>query len=221
MCNLYSVTKGQKAIIDLVRAMRDTTGNMPPMFAIFPNAKAPIVRTAPDGVRELSYARWGVEPPVIPGAKSHGRWITNIRNSKSRFWLPHLKNPEQRALIPASSFSEPDNTKGERSQWTWFARDDARTPFFFPGIWKTYEGDRGTKKTPEIGTHTAFAFLTTDAGPDTAAVHPDASPVILWEPDDLEMWLHAPWELAQTLQRPPPAGALKTVAVDTKQDPGT
>jgi hypothetical protein len=29
MCNLYSVTKGQKAIIGLVKAMRDLTGKMP------------------------------------------------------------------------------------------------------------------------------------------------------------------------------------------------
>jgi hypothetical protein len=31
MCNLYSITKGQKAITDLVSAMRDLTGNMPPL----------------------------------------------------------------------------------------------------------------------------------------------------------------------------------------------
>jgi hypothetical protein len=30
MCNLYSVTKGQKAIIELVKAIRDLAGNMPP-----------------------------------------------------------------------------------------------------------------------------------------------------------------------------------------------
>jgi hypothetical protein len=31
MCNLYSHTKGQQAIRDFARAMRDTTGNLPPM----------------------------------------------------------------------------------------------------------------------------------------------------------------------------------------------
>jgi hypothetical protein len=29
MCNLYSITKGQWAIIEFTRAMRDTTGNLP------------------------------------------------------------------------------------------------------------------------------------------------------------------------------------------------
>ncbi len=30
--------------------------------------------------------------------------------------------------------------------------------------------------------------------------------------------MNAPWEIARELQKPPPAGALKEVATDTKQD---
>ena len=37
MCNLYAVTKGQAAIRELARAMRDTTGNLPPLPGIFPD----------------------------------------------------------------------------------------------------------------------------------------------------------------------------------------
>src|SRR3954469_20742031 len=44
MCNLYSVTKGQQAIRELTRAMHDTTGNLPPMPAVFPDYAAPVVR---------------------------------------------------------------------------------------------------------------------------------------------------------------------------------
>jgi hypothetical protein len=32
ICNLYGLTKGQKALIDLVRAIRDLTGNLPQLF---------------------------------------------------------------------------------------------------------------------------------------------------------------------------------------------
>jgi len=53
MCNLYSLTKGQQAIRDLAGAMRDVTGNLPLFPGIFPDYAAPIVRNAPDGVREL------------------------------------------------------------------------------------------------------------------------------------------------------------------------
>jgi len=60
MCNLYSHTKGQAAIIALKRAMRDSTGNLPPQPGIFPDCSAPIVRNASDGVRELAMARWGM-----------------------------------------------------------------------------------------------------------------------------------------------------------------
>ena len=69
MCNLYSLSKGQAAIIEMTRAMRDTTGNMPPLPGIFPDYKAPIVRNQPDG-RELSFARWGMPSPgfVLKGS---------------------------------------------------------------------------------------------------------------------------------------------------------
>ena len=42
MCNLYSITKGQKAIRDLAKAMRDLTGSLPPLPAVFPDKMAPV-----------------------------------------------------------------------------------------------------------------------------------------------------------------------------------
>jgi hypothetical protein len=71
MCNLYSLTKGQAAIIALVGAMRDRTGNLPPMSGVFPDYLAPIARNTPEGVRELATARWG-----MPGPRSFGRGDT-------------------------------------------------------------------------------------------------------------------------------------------------
>jgi putative SOS response-associated peptidase YedK len=63
LCNLYSVTKGQQAIHELAGAMRDKTGNFPPLPGIFPDYAAPIVRNQPDG-RELTMARWGMPSGV-------------------------------------------------------------------------------------------------------------------------------------------------------------
>ena len=80
MCNLYSVTTGQAAIIELTRALRDKTGNLPPMPGVFPDYLAPIARNAPDGVRELTLARWGMPgPPQFGGAP-----ITNIATPRVR-----------------------------------------------------------------------------------------------------------------------------------------
>ena len=59
MCNLYNSTKGQAAIIALTRALRDTTGNLPPLPGIFPDYKAPVVANK-GGIRELCIMRWGM-----------------------------------------------------------------------------------------------------------------------------------------------------------------
>jgi hypothetical protein len=44
--------------------MRDRTGNLPPLYGIFPDYSAPIVRNQPEG-RELKMARWGMPSPVF------------------------------------------------------------------------------------------------------------------------------------------------------------
>jgi hypothetical protein len=54
MCNLYSLTKGQAAIRELARAMRDTTGNLPPLPGIFPDQVAPVA--APRATARASWA---------------------------------------------------------------------------------------------------------------------------------------------------------------------
>jgi putative SOS response-associated peptidase YedK len=58
LCNLYSVTKGQLAIREFTGAMHDRTGNLPPLYGIFPDYAAPVVRNQPEG-RELMMASVG------------------------------------------------------------------------------------------------------------------------------------------------------------------
>jgi putative SOS response-associated peptidase YedK len=219
MCNLYSVTKGQKAIRDLARAMVDHAGNMPSLPAVFPNCMAPVVRAAPKGERELRMMRWGFPAPNLPGTKPRSPYLTNIRNTYSRYWLPWLRRAEHRCLVPVTSFAEPDNNQGPKSIWTWFARDESRPLMFFAGIWREWEGDRGTKAVPDVGRHLVFSFLTTDASPDVAPIHPDATPVLLLDDAARDEWMVAPWEIARELQRPAPAGALRVVAAGRKEDP--
>jgi putative SOS response-associated peptidase YedK len=66
--------------------------------------------------------------------------------------------------------------------------------------------------------HLLYSFLTTDASPDVAPIHPDATPVLLLTLEEQEAWLNAPWEIARDLQQAAPAGTLRIVATDTKQD---
>jgi putative SOS response-associated peptidase YedK len=109
MCSLYSQTKGQQAIRDLVRATRDTTGNLPPLLGIFRDGMAPVVAAAPDGERELTMMRWGM--PSLP--QFAGPPVTNIRNTTSPHWSRWL-GPDNRCLAPVTSFCEWEDTNHEK-----------------------------------------------------------------------------------------------------------
>jgi putative SOS response-associated peptidase YedK len=212
MCNLYSLTKGQAAIIALVRAMRDTTGNLPIFPGVFPDYLAPVVRNAPDGVRELAMLRWGMPcPPQFGGAP-----VTNIRNTKSPHWRAWLK-PQNRCVVPFTSFCEYADTRPKKTP-TWFAFDESRPLAVFAGIWTTWTGVRGTKKNPIEGEHQLFGFLTSDANAEVGAIHPKAMPVILRSEAEIEAWMTAPADEALKLQRPLPDGVLTIVARGLKED---
>ena len=123
MCNLYSIAKGPQAIRDFARAMRNTTGNLPPLPGVFPDYFAPIVRNAADGVRELVMARWGMPGPPQFG----GQPVTNIRNVKSPHWRRWL-GKGSRCIVPATSFREYADTKPRKTP-IWFALAEDRPLF--------------------------------------------------------------------------------------------
>ena len=213
MCNLYSITKGQKAISDLAKALVDHAGNMPSLPGIFPDGMAPIIRTIADGQRELLMMRWGFPSPSFKGPPL----VTNVRNTESRYWKPYLR-PEFRCLVPVTSFCEYDHRSGKAVP-TWFALDESRSLFFFAGIWRSWKGTRGTKANPVEGDHTLFSFLTTEPNKEVGEVHEKAMPVCLLTEQDREAWMTAPWESASELQKPSPNGTLKIVATGAKIDP--
>jgi len=53
MCNLYSITTNQAAIIALFRVVNRYVGNFAPMPGVFPDYPAPVVRSTDIG-RELT-----------------------------------------------------------------------------------------------------------------------------------------------------------------------
>jgi putative SOS response-associated peptidase YedK len=215
MCNLYSMTKGQAAVRELTRAMADKSGNMPPLPGIFPDYGAPIVRESASG-REMVLARWGMPSPMFAlKGKKTDPGVTNIRNVGSPHWRRWL-GPENRCLVPFTSFSENELPPGGSKQPIWFAFDEDRPLAFFAGIWTRWTSVRKVKE-GEV-TADLFGFLTTEPNAEVATVHPQAMPAILTTEEERETWLRAPWSEARTLQRPLPDGSLQVVLRGEKQD---
>src|SRR5450755_4163569 len=241
MCNLYSETKGQEAIRTAARVMRDVTGNPPTFPGIFPDYSAPIVRNAPDGVRELSTARWGMPSSqfaLMESAKKRAAKLeakgkpvdfkellrlepdigtTNIRNLTSKHWQRWL-GVESRCVVPFTSFSENEVLPDGSRPPVWFAFDESRPLAFFAGIWTRWTSVRKVKEGET--TNDLFAFLTTEPNKEVGAIHPKAMPVILTTQHEIDLWMTAPAEDALKLQRPLADDALRIVARGEKEDKG-
>ncbi len=89
----------------------------------------------------------------------------------------------------------------------WFARPGGEL-FYFAGIWRKWEGDRGTKKAPKIGKYLLFSFLTTEPNGIVDLLHEKAMPVLIRTKDDAEQWREVPPEEALQLQKPAPVDAI-------------
>ena len=70
ICNLYSITTNQAAIIALVRVINRYVGNLPPMPGVFFDYLAPVIRNADAGT-EMETMRWGRPPPPRTGGPPH------------------------------------------------------------------------------------------------------------------------------------------------------
>ncbi len=235
MCNLYSLTKSQTAIIEFTRAMKDSTGNLPSLPGIFPDYKTPVVANK-GGIRELCMMRWGMPSSQLVqmqdakkrAAKLDARGTvydfkellrmepdagtTNIRNTSSKHWKRWL-GVENRCVVPFTSFSEFNKAAGGD---IWFALDDTRPIAVFAGIWTNWTSVRKVKEGET--TNDLFGFLTTEPNNIVGPTHPKAMPVILTRLEEVDAWLTAPVEEALKLQRPLGEGVLKIVAKGTKKD---
>jgi putative SOS response-associated peptidase YedK len=121
-------------------------------------------------------------------------------------------------LVPFTSFAENELMPDGSRPRVWFAFDDTPPLAFFAGIWTRWTSVRKLKEGET--TNDLFAFLTTEANKVVRSIHPKAMPVILTEPDEIDLWMSTPAEEALKLQRPLPDNALMVVARGEKEDHG-
>lgn len=217
MCNLYSMVSNVEAIRAFSKFLNIATNaaNLGAHEGIFANGFGPIVRNTPEG-RDLAVCRWGMPSPEFAlVGKNYDAGVTNVRKTTSPHWRRWL-SVDNRCVVPATSFSEPDQASGSKVLH-WFALSAERPLFFFAGIW-TPQWSSCRKVKDGVTCDDLYAFLTTDANDEVKAVHPKAMPVILRTPEEVEAWLTVPPAEALEMQKPLPNGTLKVVATGAKKD---
>jgi putative SOS response-associated peptidase YedK len=78
----------------------------------------------------------------------------------------------------------------------WFAFDETRPLAFFAGLWTNWTF--GEKLKEGETTNDLFGFLTTEANQEVGAIHPKVLPVILTTPEEIDLWMAAPAEEANS-----------------------
>jgi hypothetical protein len=114
MCNLYSITTNQAAIIALFRVVNRYVGNLPPMPGVFPDYPAPVVRNAEGDRNEgRTKAEEGREKAVV-GTLSRRterliRWYFRQQYGDAEL------HPD--TILFLSPGSEPVSRKGQLGEW--------------------------------------------------------------------------------------------------------
>jgi putative SOS response-associated peptidase YedK len=161
---------------------------------IHPGSFAPVIaRAGRSGKRLIRPMHWGYPPP---GSSTEAlgpeppRWVAQVRNTTSPYWIGNLRHVSLRCLVPATAFALRYNKADH-----WHGVKDAPL-FAMAGIWR------------DLTDMPVFAMLTTDPNsalmPVEGGKGPSAMPSIL-RAEDHDRWLNAEWKEAQQLVQPFPA----------------
>ena len=165
--------------------------------------------------RVLTVFRWGLVPwwakdPSIGNRMINARAESLEDRNAYRDAFAH-----RRCLVIADGFYEWQAAEGGargRKIPYYFRRADG-APLAFAGLWERWHDPARSKQEGDV--LRTCTIVTTDAGPDVAAVH-DRMPVVM-EAGHFDEWLDPGWEETEALRPllvPSPAGTLVSYRVD-------
>lgn len=172
MCGRLTLTHPNEALARLFDATLGNDLPIGPNFNICPTNSLSVITS--DAGRRLRAMRWGFIPAWYR-SPNDGPLIINAR-SDTIATKPAFRQAirTRRCILPATGFYEwTAGPNGSRLPW-YFTRTDG-TPLALAALWQSWG---------EIDT---VAMVTTEAGPEMAAIH-DREPVIL-DPSDWALWL--------------------------------
>ncbi len=160
----------------------------------------------------LGRYRWGLVPSWADDP-SIGSRLFNAR-AETVATKPSFRSAfrSRRAAVVADGFMEWQAGPGGRQPY-FFRRADG-APLAFAGLWERWPGPGGD---PGVTAMVTCTVITTDAGPDVAAVH-DRMPVVL-EREDLDRWLRPEGgqpDVARAILRPAARGVLVGYPIDRR-----
>lgn len=197
MCGRYTLTTPLEALKRLFEFAESL--NLQPRYNIAPTQIVPVVRGG-EGRRSLVMMRWGLVPGWAKEISIASRMI-NAR-SETVAGKPAFREAfrTRRCLVPADGYYE-WQAEGKRRQPYRVTREDG-APMAFAGLWEQWKArrDSGGANPVSVGDLVeTFTIVTTAASESIANLH-DRMPVVI-EPDDFEVWLTAPGEDPEPLQR--------------------
>ncbi|WP_375194872.1 SOS response-associated peptidase [Sphingobium sp.] len=191
MCNRAERGDTQK-VLNLFGARRGVRFNEGPLET-HPAQPGTVIRLE-DGQRVLEQMTWGF--PLAQKSKKTGqplkpKPVNNARFDKlGSYWKRWAVDPRNRCLIPTARYAEAVGEAGRMTE-TWLSVKD-QPIFAWAGLWSNSD---------EWGA--VYTGVMTDNAPELIDIH-DRSPVIL-DPQEWDIWLHAPLEELYQFDRPYPA----------------
>lgn len=202
MCGRIVITTPMEALAALFDAMPDNDLPEGERFNVCPTQPVAVVTSA-DGMRRLRPMRWGFVPAWYKSL-TDGPLLINAR-AETVAEKPAFRAAvrERRCLIPVSGFYEWSAGEG-RARLPWYITRADGGVMALGGVWQQWERDGQAL--------TTCAVVSTEAGPQMAAVH-NREPVIV-EPADWPLWLGEAGKGAALLMKHREPGALAMHRVD-------